>query len=813
MSFTDGLRKSSLPLPTIDTGALSRDGLPLDVLRTTQMHSSLIRHSITTDSELCIVNPTAKSEQLSVIAGDVLTATTGEKRDMVFVLSSDTQIRERFRALDPPGSIPDDSLSEIEWPIANVNTEGNLSRVMGDLEGTLPRFIFTYTSKRIPSDTVGSRVACVLYDDTVKFTEDRLADLRDWRNRNGIPTISYFTSDPLSDLYDIISNQAQVWSWPAELLREATETDKRISDSISLFDTGTESLRENTRVEGELRNRVSGVSIEIHAPGGETLKELLGNVQSARFEFERLVQEMDEETLWRARSNLRYAVRQLEEILSPLDIAEAHSRRSLSARVNEIERYASRIGSDSRTSPATGTYRDVVSEIKELVDRWPELPVSEKKEGQIVSLLIEIEDNGESVIVVTPTGTAAQAVVTYLQTEYRSLYEDFGDSLQVHDAKSVRETETADHAILYGAPRYNQRSLLRLAVAPHVIVLTYPSELNLLNSQVESLNKTFEEVANRSDWDLAVESARAACGEEVSPTPEQIEVNVPNPETRSKSDLVEDVVFRREEAEEDLADLVRTFDPDYQLPDEDQAGNDTNKIYNKQDSEVDCTVLQVEGEGKVYFRPDKQVSVLRTDHKEVFVKKAEDVSPGDVILYFRDTDLLRDTLYDLIRERGDAQLTFYASSWRVLLKKAIEDRGHDVDQFIEKVEQHLDEDNRKTRQTYRNWYNQDVSRTRSKESMLAIAEAYELELVVENINTVWGAVHQIETLYKKLKEALQEHMLQAATSSEFGDVVVSESPEIRLSDFDVEKHLLKLTVESVKREENVPMHKVGQAEI
>lgn len=813
MSFTDGLRKPALPLPTIDTGALSRDGRPIDVLQTTRLHSSLIRRSITTESELCVVNPTAKSEQFSVIAADVLTATTGEERDMVFVLSSDTQIREKFRAFTPPGSLSEDSLSEIEWPVANVDAEGYLSRVTGDPDGPVPRFLFTYTSKRIPTDTVGSRVACVLYDDTVKFTEERLAELREWRNQNGIPAISYFTSDPLSDLFDIVSNQASVWCWPTELIREATDTDSRRRDSLSLFNTGTNSQHKITRVEDQLRNRALGVSIEIHAPGGDTVEGLLENVQSARFEFEKLVREMDEDTLWRARSSLRYAVRQIEELLSPLDIAEAHSRRSLSARINQLERYASRIGSDSRASPAAGTYRDAVSEIGELADRWPDVPVGEKKEGQIVSLLIEIADKDESVIIVAPTGNAAQAVVTHLQTEYRSLYNDLGESLQVHDAKSVRTTEPAEHMILYGAPRYDQRSLLRLAVAPHVIFLAYPSELRLLNSQVESLNETFEEVSRRSDWDLVAEVTEAACGGEMIPSPELVQVTVPDPETRSRSDLVQDIDFRGREAEEDLAELVRTFDPDYQTPSEDPIGDGTNEANTNHNSRTTCTVLRVERGGKVYSRPNEQVSILRSDHGEVFTKKAENVRPGDVILHFRDTDLMRDSLYDLIRERGDAQLAFYASSWRVLLKRAIEDRGDRLDDFIRQVEQHLDEGDQKTRQTYRNWYNQDVSRTRSKNSMLAIAEAYELDFVVENLDTVWSAVHQMENLYRKLREALEEHMLQAATNGEFEDVVVSESPEIRLSDFDVDRHLLRLTVESVNNEESVPTYKIGHAEL
>lgn len=813
MSFTEALRKSGLPISTIDSGALSRDGEQVNVLQTTRLHSSLIRRSMDTDSELCILNPTTKTEQIPLIAADVLSATTGEKRDIVFVLSSDTQIRETFRSYTPPVNPSDDPLSEVEWPVANVNNEGQLSRVTGDPEGSAPRLVFTYTSKRIPVDKVGSRTACVLYDDTVKFTEDRLAEIREWRDRNGIPTITYFTSDPLSDLFDTVSRQAPVWCWPTELIKGASDADTRRKEALSLFNTGSEPESGMSKIENQLQNRALGVSVEVHSPGGDTVEELIGTVQSDRFEFEKLVRDLDEEPLWRARSSLRYAVRQVEELLTPLDIAEAHSSRALSARVNQLERHASSISSDSRASPAAGTYRDVVSGLRELVERWPDTPVKEKKEGQLVSLLIEVADEEDSVIVVTPTGKAAQAVVTYLQTEYKSLYENLGEALQVHDPKSIRAAEPADHVILYGAPRYDQRSLLRLAIAPHIVILAYPSELRLLQSQVESLNEKFEEVIQQADWDIMERMTQEACGSEETPTPEQVRVSVPDSDSRSRSDLVKDIDFREEGTEEDLAELVRTFDPDYQTLSEDSVGVETDNLHSDQDSQTTCTVLRVEGGGKVYYRPSDQVSLLRADHGEIFTKKAEHVSPGDVILYFRDTESMREDLYDLIRERGDAQLAFYASSWRVLLRREIEEQDDSLNEFIRKVEQHLNDNNGKTRATYRNWYNQDVSRTRSKASMLAIAEAYELDFVIENLDTVWNAVHQMENLYQELREALEEHMLRAATNEEFEDVVVSESPEIRLTDFNVDRHLLRFTVESVETEEHVPVYKVGQAEL
>lgn len=814
MSFTEVFRDSTIPRPILDDFTYFSGGAPEMVPLASRLHAGLVRHAIGEREELCIVTPTAKPEHLHLLALDALSAVTGRERDTVFVLSADTSVRERFRHLSPPEDEHSPSLpfSEAEYPIANVTPDGSLSSVTESSSGdTHPRFLFSYTSKRIPSETVGGRVACVIFDDSVKVTEDRLAKIRNWRSGNAVPTIIYLTSDPLSDLYDIVGPDAAIWTWPTELLRESLDADLRRRLGSPTLREDSSVSEDQLRIGGQLLNKVDGVRGEVNVPGGEEVEGLLGAVHDEQFNFEKLVHKLDSDVLWNARRSIRYAIREFEELLAPIELTEIHSsRRSISARLEQLDRYASTISSDPDGGPAVGTYRDVLSSLERLHESWPEIPERQKKEGQLVAHLMAIDDSGESVAVVTSTEAHTRAVATYLQAEYSALYSQLGDDLSIHGPDNVRRAMPADHVLLYGAPRYRQRDLLRLSISPHLVVLAYPTELRLLRSQVDSMNDAFERAIEQDSWEVAIDATKSACGERVSsPSPECVELAVPEPEGRSKSRLAAEVELREESEEADLADIVRTFDPDYQSPVDDSIGGGGDEsAVGPERTITECVALFVAGGGTLYYRPTDEVSVLRAEHEKLLSKEAQDVTPGDVVLHFEGTDEMREKLYELIQDRGDAQLAFYAASWRVFLEQAIAKNDDNLDQFIERVNEHLSEDEYKTRQTYRRWYNLDVRRTRSRKSMEAIVAAYDLTFVDENFDAVWNAVHKMETLYKRLKEALAEHALRSVTSGEYEDVVVSDHPRIQLSDFDIEHHLHQCTI-SGKESREVPAYRIG----
>lgn len=812
MPFTELFRHSTIPRPTLDSFIFCSEDSPVQVPLSTRLHAGLVRKAISDRNELCIVTPTAKTEHLYLLALDTLILQTKEKRNIVFVLSSDTGVRERFLDVKPSekSTLKSHPYSEVEMAVANVTPEGKLSsKTESARDDAYPRFVFSYTSKRIPSDIVAERVACVLFDDSVKVTDERLETLRSWRHENDIPTIVYFTSDPLGDPYETVQADADIWTWPTELLHESLRSEDRRRRGLKSLNRDYSPSDDEVRITEQLRNRADDVEIEVNVPGGEEVEELFGSVQEEQFNFEKLAHELDSNVLWNARSSIRYAIREFEELLAPIKLTEIHSsRRSIEGRLNQLERYTSTLSSDPDGSPALGTYRDVLTTLKTLREKWSDVPRRQKKEGQLVAHLMAISDSNESVAVVTSSETNTQSVATFLQSEYSNVYSQLGDDLSIHGPDSIRRATPVDHVLLYGPPRYRQRDLLRLSVSPHLLIFAYPTELRLLQSQIETLNAAFEEATEHSSWQLSEVATGLVCSKDDSPTPERVDVLIPDPDERQKSGLSSDIKLRREGEEADLADLVRTFDPDYLSTDEDPIADSQNQSATNKEAQTNCVVLYVEGGGKLYYRPTQEVSILRSEDDTIVTKEAQTVSADDLVLHFEDTEDMREKLYELIRNRGDAQLAFYAASWRVYLEQAIEERGDGLDQFIARVNDHLDPDDHKTRQTYRRWYNLGVRRTRAKKSMRAIATAYDLTFVQENFDAVWNAVHTMESLYQKLKEALSEHALRSLTKGKYEDVTVSEHPRIQLSDFDVERHLHQCTV-SNKEIREVPAHQIG----
>jgi len=79
-----------------------------------------------------------------------------------------------------------------------------------------------------------------------------------------------------------------------------------------------------------------------------------------------LTRELDADVLKRGQQLVRYAQGSFRELLTPLDVADFHARRTtISSRLAQLDRFAGRIASDPEANPATGTFRDVVSAIEE----------------------------------------------------------------------------------------------------------------------------------------------------------------------------------------------------------------------------------------------------------------------------------------------------------------------------------------------------------------------------------------------------------------------------------------------------------------
>ncbi|PSP37992.1 hypothetical protein BRC71_08450 [Halobacteriales archaeon QH_7_65_31] len=652
----------------------------------------------------------------------------------------------------------------------------------------------------------------MIYDDSVKYDKERLLRLLNWKQRNDVPAIVYFTSNPTSDLVEKLRGQAFLWTWPPQLLSAVVKEDQDSRNEwIRTDEEGSPTTRRAQVVARREQNRVSGLSLDVHTCGDGDLLTALKRANDRRAKFEYLTRELDADILKRGQQLVRYALGSFRELLAPLDVADFHARRTtISSRLAQLDRFAGRIASDPEANPATGTFRDVVSALEELEDLWDEAPANDKKQGVLVNnLLYGALDRGDSISVVTATESQQQALTTFLQSEHASLYRELGDDLSIHDTHSVRSAHPTDHVVLYGALRWNDRDLLRTDVSSDAVVLAYPIEMGLLHSQVDALEGSFESIADTTFWNVIDKLTRIATDEPADV--ERVNIDLPEYEEPSTSDLGDDISVDEAKGE-DLSEIVRGYETDYEDgedfdPTEYETSSTSQTTTSGGWTETDLLDVHFDDGLSMYLRRDSELHTVREGHDKLFKKNASRLKEPNVVAHLEDTDDMRDQLYALIRERGDVGLYYYANLWKVNLEAALEETGDDLDDFIEKMEQQgLD----KGRGTYERWYKMEVHRTRSKKSFWAIAEAYDLEGVKENFNQVWNAVQEMETIYSRLKRALRQTALRSAADGTLDDVMLSESPDIRLSDFEIGKYLFRLEVYSIDKGVEAKSSQIGR---
>ncbi|MDS0474363.1 DrmE family protein [Natrinema sp. 1APR25-10V2] len=803
--------------PFISSGNLADEERLVHFPATTRVHAGLLNAMVERGQDLVVVTPSDRAEFLHLYALEALFGPKVDGRNAVFLLSSNTEFRERFRQLAPTSMRPPHDKSPYareETPIANVTKDGSPATVTKNLNypDKPARFLFSYTSTRIPSDDVGDRVRCVIYDGSVKYDEERLLRLWKWKQRNDVPAIVYFTSNPTSDLVEKLRGRAFLWTWPPRLLSAVVESDRDSGHEWLGTDEEVSPTTHRAQVVARReQNRVSGLSIDVHTCGDGDLLTALKRANDRRARFEYLARELDADILKRGQQLVRYTLGSFRELLTPLDVADFHARRTtISSRLAQLDRFAGRIASDPKANPATGTFRDVVSALEELEELWDSVPASDKKQGVLVdNLLYGALDRGDSISVVTATESQQQALKTFLQSEHAALYRDLGDDLSIHDTHSIRSADPTDHVVLYGALRWGDRDLLRTDVATDAIVLAYPIEMGLLHSQVDALEDSFESIADTMFWNVINNLTRIATDEPADV--ERVNIDLPEYEEPSTSDLGDDISVDEAEGE-DLGEIVRGYETDYEdSEDFDPTEYETSSTQQTTTSggrtETDCLDVHFDDGLSMYLRKDTEVYTVREGHDKLFKKNASRLKEHDVVVHLKDTDEMRDQLYALIRERGDVGLYYYANLWKVNLEAALEKTGDDLDDFVEKMEQ---QGLNKNRGTYERWYEMEVHRTRSKKSFWAIADAYDLDGVKENFSLVWNAVQEMETIYSRLKKALRQTALRSAADGTLDDVMLSESPDIRLSDFEIGKYLFRLNVQSIEEGVEAKSSQIGR---
>jgi hypothetical protein len=775
------------------------------------VHAGLVKGAINKEMNVCFLTPTLAHQHLDLLATEALFSLLSSERRSVLVMSANTSFRERFMECRPDAKAP---YSQHRWPVANVSHDGGLTMKSRNWKNAdhFPGFIFRRTSTQLPRKDIGEKVGCVIYDDTVKYTDERWDRFKQWIDDSGIPTAIICVRDPLSELADRLP-QGVRWGWSP---RHLDAVHRKASPSED--DRSCRPTPQTEHVNVLLDQKLSGVEYEVHVCDGEAgdhLSELWETVT----DFEGLSKDIDTFEMEGAVGRLKSSVGVLSRMVSSLDVTDDYYMRhpkhiSLLSRIDGLKGYTETLSGEAKSAATTGEYREVVDEFDELYEDWEDLDLNSRKQGALLRLLRSIADDGESVHVLAPDEASVQALKADLELNNPKFYDRLSPLLEVTSSQGLPFEEPTDNLVFYGPLKYDQRWLFRAPHGRQVTLLAYPHELALLTSQVRYLNDVLNDWTNRDGTAAVFDYDHA---EEELPAAEEVEITVPDREDWS-SERVGEYEFETGEATS-AGEIIDSYRDNFEWKDSAAAADLERSSENRVDrvegrsgrqreTVADCYDVHFADGEAMFVASSEKVHVIDADGEAV-KKPIGAVTPGDVVITLKNRDVIREKVRELLIDRGDIDLVYHAEMWRNELQRAIDRNGDDFDNFVEKSR---NAGITRGEDALEDWYNDEVAYTRYKSDMRKLAEAYDLDDVRDNFEAVWTATQVMKIIGTRLMRELRKRAYQSGLSDE---VMLSDKYDVRLSDFSVtdesgEEIVKAHEVANVLDGVEVPRYRLGQ---
>lgn len=743
---------------------------------TVDVHETLVKGAIERKERIGLLAPTLKHYYVDILTLSALFKLKHSSADRrrVLVMSAEPPIRQRFMKLEPPFGAP---WSEAEFPIGTVKHNGSVLQKTENYanEDAPPLTLFCRHLHHLPSQEIGRDIGCVIYDESVNFKWERWKRFQSWLEDCDVPSVVYCLRDPVGPVYRSIEEQAPIWAWPPALL-------DTIIDIPNLNVAADGGVMADTRMElvcRQIENKITGVKYDIHTISEGEQVDRFEEVWDQIDEMETIQDTIRADELRDGIRALKRTVSAFSNVVASIGFTEQCYReqwelRTLSQWIDLLDYHYEQIRDGDGSAPASGEFNNAIVLLEEILEDWESFKRSELKEGHLQRIIQGALDAGEMTLVVVPDEGARQALHLDLQAQGGKMYRELDEQLRLETPDTLPDTDTGDRLVLYGPPSWGERWLLRCSHAPKTTILAYQHQLPLLHYQVSELNTTLDEATNNPLCKSAIDIVSNE--NPTAPMTDQVSIRVPQSGQESESKVARGYEVIDSPEPTSVDEIIGQVDTNYGR---NKRQRDTDNEEEQREQEpVSCYRLHFDNDRVMHVRPDEPLYVVTGD--DMTKKSASRLRVGDTIVDIQQTESLRKQLYTLIKQQSEHRLIFHAELWKIKLKNAIEERDDSLDDFIERLRAHGIDHHR---QTFRRWYNFEINHTREYEDMQKIAEAYDLDVVKENLEDIWSAAQQIETMYRRLLRELRKRAIQAVVDDQ-EDIILSEEYDIRLSDFD-----------------------------
>ncbi len=792
---------------------------PYNLPPTEAIHAQLVETAIREERDLCLIPPTLRQEYLDWHTLQGLYEMMGMDRRAIMIMSRNSDIRDRYEQMEGPFQF-----STGRWPLSSVKSDGSLVPKTKHYvtEDAPPAVIYAKWATRLPNPEHAETIQAVLYDENVGFDEDRFENFEEWRQAADIPTVVYYIRDPLGDTYNRIKDTVDTtWVWTKSRLREVCGGADGGSNKLeSLIDADiTPSC---TAREAELlKHKVTGQSYEPHVCNSGPVVEQFDQVWSAYEEFERIEKKISAKKLKLSKFYLKDTIARFSRLMSILDQSNVHRANhgkatSLSGRIGALRQMKSDLTGDAQAGEVA--LQQAIYELEDLAELLNDPENRSWKRGAVLSAILQVSDNDEELLILAPDEPEAKALEADLYINHRKFWVDVQDQVTICTPNTINTKSPADHLILYGPPKYEDRWILRSPHGANISILVYPHELGLLFSQARSINRaiedaTPEEVPPRDTESTGRILASAAEGIPNSPIPDNdtddqpptvahpeldgVRIRIPDADAVESGEVSGSETFKgHEESDKNKRDRVNSlieqslakFDKTSgsYTPSKSDSGEETTSQSEWERRDVSGCIELVGDDGyRMANKPDKTVELVRLDAEMRVSKELSKVQEGEIVVSVRDRMEIRSHVERQLFDMGEAEIVVKANKWKDHLAREIERRDDSFEDFKRRLEE--TDISSKRDSTYQSWYHGSITMPKSRDSLYYITEAYDLDEVQEELEVCWTANQTIrrikDTLIDKWLDQAQANLLSKAADVE--DLIENNFDlDIRLSDFE-----------------------------
>ncbi len=720
----------------------------------------------------------------------------------VFVVSDNLEIRENYLKLDLAGS----PLSNIVAPLGLVSRNGNIKPVYVKYRGMSKRdreyakdsqIIISTSIKLLPDDPITSDIGVIIVQMNRRINPEDIEKFLDWADSKDLKSIIFISTDPYSANTDYLKSIGfPVWSWTPEILSD------EFSNELEELNYDKETYTKNYFLKSAvfIENNIRGIKKKFHVFDQDTrLNELLYKCWDF---FTNTIKIFRKE----GNPNLRYLaytfskqISILEKTIAPLFFVENaeessyFSMHSLSARLEKIRYFCSKIGEDSQMMAA---YAQNAISLYEDIAEYLQSHNSPKSE-YIKKVIKHAIENKKRYLIITYRECDSQAVYDYLEKEEEISKESLEEkNILIRKYSDLYDINfPLDKVFICGTMPIrpeNTRLTLRLNLSPEIEFLLYPTETTILKKQIE-----YDNVRSHKEFGL---STRAyALSRLLKIDSKAIKGQLKNKYDKEYSYEKEGIHDESEKYLEKIEDpkLKDVFgEIDSELKSSHLEGEEDWEVDN--DSSVDYKeILSSKGDIKIesfridftdgtvmYVNKTKRLPIITEKKTSEEYKTANMIKPDDLIILV-DSGARNTVAQELLKRvhehpklRDDA---VFAKSWAFLLKKRIVEENDSISEAFDKLkEAGIDI---KTEISVRFWISGETIGPRNPNNILCIAKAYGIDFLEEKHQRIISAIKRIRSINHKVLRRIKEILLKKGIKAKFEDDLIDEELGLHIEDF------------------------------